>query len=198
MRRLYERRLTTTLGGNISLRASADLVLITPSGMDKACIQADQIGQIRPNGDNLSPVLKPSMETPIHLALYASRPEIRAIIHAHPVTASSFAASERNINCRLIAESRLFLKEVTVAPYACMGTEKLARSVVQALGDRGNAVLMANHGALTVGKTLVEAFDRMEVLESAARITLLTGLLGEERELSSNQLKEIDSLMSCP
>jgi L-fuculose-phosphate aldolase len=198
MRRLYERRLTTALGGNISFKASESLVLITPSGMDKARIQPDQVGQIRPSGDNLSPELRPSMETPIHLALYAHRPDIRAVVHAHPVTASSFAASDRKINCRLIAESRLFLKEVALAPYACMGTQALAQSVVEALGERGNAVLMVNHGALTVGKSLLEAYDRMEILESAARITLLTGLLGGERELTPCQLQQIDALMtSC-
>lgn len=196
MRRLYERRLTTSLGGNISLKASGSLILITPSGMDKGRIRPEQIGQIGAGGGNLTPALKPSMETPIHLALYAARPDIRAVVHAHPVAASSFAASERKINCRLIAESRLFLKEIAIAPYACMGTPALARSVVQALGERGNAVLMVNHGALTVGSNILEAFERMEVLESAARITLLTDLLGRQRELRPDQLDALDDLMA--
>lgn len=194
MRRLYERGLTTSLGGNISLKVSGDILLITPSGLDKGTITADQIGEIRPDGTNLTPTLKPSMETPMHLAVYAARPDVKAVIHAHPVTASTFAASNKNINCRLLAESRLFLGQVQIAPYACMGTPMLAENVVHALESGGCAVLMANHGALTVGNSLLEAFDRMEVLESAAKITLMTKLLGSPNELSEHHLTEIDRL----
>lgn len=196
MRRLYAQRLTTTLGGNISLKVSGDIILITPSGIDKGTISAAQIGEIRPDGTNCTPLLKPSIEVPMHLAVYAARPEVKAVIHAHPVTASTFAASNRKINCRLIAESRLFLGEVVTAPYACMGTGALAQSVVDALSPGTHAVLMANHGALTVGDSLLQAFDRMEVLESAARITLMASLLGNEKELNENQLREIDCFLT--
>lgn len=194
MRRLYERGLTTSLGGNISLKVCSNTLLITPSGLDKGTITADHIGEMQPDGTNLTPMLKPSMEAPMHLAVYAARPDIKAVIHAHPVMASTFAASETKINCRLLAESRLFLREVQTAPYACMGTSALAESVVSEIATGANAVLMANHGALTVGETLLQAFDRMEVLESAAKVTLMTKLLGSQRELGKHQLSEIDCL----
>lgn len=196
MRRLYERGLTTSLGGNVSLKVSEDIILITPSGLDKGTINNDQIGEMRLDGTNLTPKLKPSMETPMHLAIYTARPDIKAIIHAHPVTTSTFAASKTSINCRLLAESRLFLKDVQTAPYACMGTPQLAESVVHALATNGNAVLLANHGALTVGESLLQAFDRMEVLESAAKITLMGRFLGSQIELNKHQLDEIDRLFS--
>ncbi|MFH0726147.1 MAG: class II aldolase/adducin family protein [Pseudomonadota bacterium] len=196
MRRLYERGLTTCLGGNISLKVSGETILITPSGIDKGTITGDQIGQIHPDGTNLTPKLKPSMETQMHLAVYTARPDVKAVIHAHPVTTSTFAASNTQINCRLLAESRLFLGEVRTAPYACMGTSKLAESVVHGLATGANAVLMANHGALTVGDSLLQAYDRMEVLESAAKITLMTRLLGNPQELNEHQLTEIDCLFS--
>jgi L-fuculose-phosphate aldolase len=196
MRRLYERGLTTCLGGNISLKVSAETILITPSGIDKGNITGDQIGQLHPNGANLTPMLKPSMETQMHLAVYAARPDVKAVIHAHPVTVSTFAASKTQINCRLLAESRLFLGEVQTAPYACMGTAKLAENVVHVLATGNNAILMANHGALTVGESLLQAYDRMEVLESAAKITLMTKLLGNPEELNESQLSEIDCLFS--
>lgn len=196
MQRLYRQGLTTALGGNVSLKVSEQMILITPSGMDKASITGDQIGEMGLDGTNRTPALKPSMETPMHLGIYTARPDVTAVIHAHPVTASTFAASNREINCRLLAESRLFLGEVQNAPYACMGTPDLARNVVRALGDAGNAVLMANHGALTTGKSLLQAFDRMEVLESAAKITLLSKLLGGEKELDRQQLSELDCLLS--
>ncbi|MDX9786960.1 MAG: class II aldolase/adducin family protein [Desulfobacterales bacterium] len=196
MRRLYAQRLTTTLGGNISLKISPDNILITPSGIDKGTITGEQIGELRIDGTNLTPALKPSMETPMHLAIYAARPDVKTVLHAHPVTASTFAASNRKINCRLIAESRLFLGEVFTAPYACMGTADLAESAVNALSAGNNAILMANHGALTVGESLLQAFDRMEVLESAAKITLMASLLGNENELNEMQLKQIDCLLT--
>jgi L-fuculose-phosphate aldolase len=151
---------------------------------------------MRLDGTNLTPKLKPSMETPMHLAIYTARPDVKATIHAHPVTTSTFAASNTSINCRLLAESRLFLEDVQTAPYACMGTPQLAESVVHALATNGNAVLLANHGALTVGESLLQAFDRMEVLESAAKITLLGRLLGSQIELNKHQLDEIDQLFS--
>lgn len=193
MRRLYERRLTTSLGGNVSLKVNQDLVLITPSGIDKGGIQKEQIGEIRIDGTNLTPNLKLSIETPMHLAIYATRPDAIAVIHAHPVAASTFAASNFKINCRLLAESRLLLKEIQTAPYACMGTSKLAESVTQSLSAGGSAVLLANHGALTIGETLLQAFDRMEVLESAAKITILGKILGSQTELTRYQLSEIDN-----
>jgi L-fuculose-phosphate aldolase len=196
MRRLYERRLTTSLGGNISLKVSGETILITPSGIDKGLIADDQIAEMHPDSTNLTPKLNPSIETPMHLAVYATRPDVKAVIHAHPVTASTFAASNIKINCRLLAESRLFLGEVQTAPYACMGTPELAASVVDILATGSNAVLMANHGALTVGESLLQAFDRMEVLESAAKITLMAKLLGDQKELSKHQLAEIDGLFS--
>jgi L-fuculose-phosphate aldolase len=198
MRRLYERGLTTSLGGNISLKVSENTLLITPSGIDKGTITAAQIGVMHLDGTNLTPTLKPSMEAPMHLAVYAARPDVKAVIHAHPVTASTFAASNIKINCRLLAESRLFLGEVQTAPYACMGTSALAESVDSQIATGTKAVLMANHGALTVGETLLQAFDRMEVLESAAKITLMTRLLGNQKELNEHQLSEIDCLFGCP
>jgi L-fuculose-phosphate aldolase len=194
MRRLYERRLTTTLGGNASVKVSDTEVLITPSGIDKGTLIGEQIGIVRRDGENLTPTFKLSMETPMHLAVYNARPEVKAVVHAHPPVASSFAATSEPINCKLIGESRLMLKDVGFAPYACMGTDGLARSVVRALSTDRCAVLMANHGVLTVGDSLLQAFDRMEVVESAAKITLMVKLLGGSQELNPRQLEEIDCL----
>ncbi len=193
MKRLYHQRLTTSLGGNVSLKVSNDVILITPSGIDKGTITGDQIGILSQNGTNQTPNLKPSMEAPMHLAVYQKRPDINAIVHAHPPIASAFAASNEKINCRLIAESRLMLKEPALAPYARMGTENLAQSVSACLQNT-DTVLMENHGVLTVGDSLVLALERLEVLESAAKITLITKLLGDAKELSASQLGEIDQV----
>lgn len=191
MRRLYERRLTTCSGGNISLLVPGDIILITPSGLDKGRIDTEQIGIISLSGENLTPSLKPSIETEMHIRIYQNRPDIRAIVHAHPVVSSSFAASEKEINTSLIAESRAVLGKPARAAYAFMGSPELAAIVARAVAE-ANTVLLTNHGVLSIGQTLLQAFDRIEVLEAAATITLTTQLLGGKRELTGAQLSELE------
>jgi len=194
MRRLYEHKLTTCSGGNLSCLISDDKVLITPSGTDKGRITAEQIGIVTKDGNNLTPDLKPSIETEMHLAVYRKRQDVSAIVHAHPPLASSFCATNTSINCSLIAESKLILGTPTIAKYALMGTNDLADSVSNSISD-SNVVLMENHGVLTVGNSLLQAFDRIEVLESGAKITLTTGLIGKIRDLSDDQIQAISEIL---
>ncbi len=192
MRRLYDKNLTTCSGGNVSLKLDKDKICITPSGLDKGRIQPDQIGIMTLEGVNLTTELKPSIEAAMHIAVHRMRTEIKAVVHAHPVTASSFAASEKKIDTALIAESAFILGTPVMAEYAKQGSSELAQ-IVAAATARGNIVLMANHGVLTIGETLLKAFDRIEVLEASAKITLYTELLGNKRALSDSQFKELVS-----
>ena len=192
MRRLYDKNLTTCSGGNVSLKLGTDKICITPSGLDKGRIQPEQIGIITLKGENLTPELKPSIETSMHVAVHNMRPDIQAVVHAHPVTASSFTASEIKINTTLIAESAVILGTPIFTQYAKQGSSELAQ-IVSAATAQGNIVIMANHGVLTVGETLLKAFDRIEVLEASAKITLYTELLGPKRALSDSQLTELVS-----
>lgn len=194
MRRLYERGLTTCSGGNVSRRIG-DLILITASQTDKGYIQEEQIAEIDINGNNLTPNLKPSMETAMHLAVYKVRPDVKAIVHAHPVTATAFATTNREINCKLTGETRALIGIPANAPYALMGTQCLALRVADA-AKNANVVLMENHGIITFGENLLMAFDRLEVLEAAAKATLITHLLGNKKEIPANDLNEIDKLFS--
>ena len=194
MRRLYHQKLTTTSGGNVSQRVE-DVILITASQTDKASIDEHQIGLLTISGNNLSENLKLSMESKIHLAIYINRPDVKAIVHAHPVFATSFTIAGKAIQTNLAGESRAVLGEPIVAPYALMGTQKLADYVGLAC-LKSNVVLMENHGILTVGENLLQAYDRMEVLESAAKMTLITSLLGGDKGLSEIQLREIDELFN--
>lgn len=195
MRRLYNRGLTTASGGNVSIRLEEG-ILITPSALDKGSIKGKQIGMISFKGENLTPSLKPSIESNMHLEIYRNRKDVNAIVHAHPPIASSFTATSAMINCSLIAEARAIIGIPVTAPYALMGTEELAQSVVSvALKDDVNVILLENHGIVCLGKNLLTAFDRMEVFEAAARMTLITSFLGHEKPLSYERLKEIDRLM---
>ncbi len=194
MRRLYTQGLTTCSGGNVSCRVGEETVAITPSGTDKGRICAEQVGLLGLDGTNLTPALKPSIEAEMHLAVYRARPDISAVVHAHPTLASSFCATSTPINCSLIAESKLILGTPAVAPYALMGTGGLAESVAATVAGT-NVVLMENHGVLTVGDSLLQAFDRIEVLEAAAKITLTAGLIGTMRELTTDQLRAIEAMV---
>jgi L-fuculose-phosphate aldolase len=192
MRRLYERNLTTTSGGNVSMRVD-DLILITASQTDKANIDESQIGIVSITGENMTQNLKISMEAKMHQAVYQSRPDVKAIVHAHPVFATSFAIAGKEIKTNLSGESRAILGKPVMAAYALMGTRELADKVAKA-SLSGNVILMENHGILTVGESLLQAYDRMEVIEAAAKMTFITSILGNAKELSERELNAIDKL----
>jgi L-fuculose-phosphate aldolase len=197
MRRLYSQGLTTTSGGNISARLDKG-IFITPSALDKGLIRGKQVGMITFDGKNLTPQLKPSMEYAMHLAIYRKRPDVNAIVHAHPPLATSFTAMRKTIDSSLIAEARAVLGTPVVAPYALMGTENLATLVATAAQQspefKPNVILLENHGIVCLGKDLLTAFDRLEVLEAAARMTLITGLMNDVKPLNEEQMAEIDKL----
>jgi L-fuculose-phosphate aldolase len=202
MRRLYDRGLTTASGGNISVTTGQG-ILITPSALDKGLMKARQIAIISMEGQNFTPELKPSMETAMHLAIYKKRPDIKAIVHAHPPIATCFTAMHKEINCCLIAEARAVLGNPVRAPYALMGTKDLADSVANAAvsgkdHQYPNIILLDNHGIVCLGNDLLSAFDRMEVLEAAARMTMISALMGAPKPLTDEQLKAIDLMMTSP
>jgi L-fuculose-phosphate aldolase len=193
MRRLYDRGLTTASGGNISVRVD-DMVFITPSAIDKGLIRGKDIGILSLQGKNLTPRLKPSIESAMHIVIYKSRPDVLAIVHAHPYTATSFTAMSKPINCALTAEARAILGTPVYAPYALMGTPELAGNVAAAASGPANVILLENHGIVCLGKDLLTAFDRLEVLEAAARMTCIAAMMGDSKSLNDEQLKGIDGL----
>lgn len=197
MRRLYKQRLTTCSGGNLSMRlnndndSNNDYIIITPSSLDKGVIEAGEIALMTLAGENLTPHLKPSIETDMHFEIYKQRPDIKAIVHAHPVMASSFSAMEFDINTCLTAEAYLVIGKVSFAHYALMGSAKLSQIVAQAALE-SNVILMENHGVTAIGVSLLAAYDRMEVLEAAAQMTINMKLMQAIKPLTKTQLEELD------
>lgn len=193
MRRVYERGLTTSLGGNISMRLGS-VMLITPSSLDKASLGDEDIANVDiESGKNLTPGLKLSIESEMHRLIYLKRPTCKAVIHAHPVFSSLFSASEEEIRTDIIAESYYQLGRVVKTPYAIMGSRELAEKVSD---DAFSccAVLLERHGALTVSdKSLLEALERLECLENAARMSLLSRDM-KLNCLSENEKYELDLL----
>ena len=190
MARLYDRGLTTAGGGNVSAR-EGDVMYITPSGGDKSCIPPSMIAAVDiESGKNMTPHLRLSIEAEMHRAVYLAYDDVRAVVHSHPLHASMFSALEESIDTHFIAESYYLLGEVVKAPYALMGTKELAENVCRALAGR-KAVLLENHGALTTGTALLQAFERMEVLENAAKLTYMTGKSFTVSHISEENLEVI-------
>jgi len=160
MRRLYKHGLTTTSGGNISLRLSDELILITPSATDKGRMKWKEVGIITIFGENLTPHLKPSIETAMHLSIYKKKKEVLAIVHAHPVFASLFTAIKAKINTNLTAEAKAILGDQLFVRYAVMGSAALAEVAAENI-LKSDILLLENHGILTTGSNLLQAFDKI-------------------------------------
>lgn len=192
MRRAYERGLTTSTGGNISSRVG-DKMYITCSSKDKSSLSGDDIAIVDiKSGKNLTPQLRLSIESDMHRLLYLEREDIGAIVHSHPTFSCLFSASEKEIDSTLIAESWYLLDRVERIPYQRMGTKELAKEVSSFFSKREKryVALLENHGAIALGKDLLAAFDRMECLEQAAKMTLFASSIGA-KGLDFSQLDEI-------
>ncbi len=171
-RRLYDRQLTVSAGGNMSIRISPDEILITPSGRNKGMLAPDDMVRMSLDGRVLSDG-RPSIEHRFHLALYRMNPDTNAVVHCHPLHCVALAVRNQPVRCNLTPEGAMLLGDVPMIGYFTPGSEELVDAVA-AHGDR-KAMLMERHGALTQGRTLEEAYNRMEELEFQARLQLLVG-----------------------
>ena len=169
--------------GNLSVRLAADRVLVTPCGHIKSLVSArdmvevDLSGRARRRGPR-----KPTSELDLHLRILRHRPDVQAVVHAHPPTATAFAVAGEEIPDNLLPELIFVVGPVQLVPYGTPGTPELGDRVVPYLKGH-DALLLANHGAVTMGKTLDEAWIRMESLEHCARIILAARLIGQPKPL---------------
>lgn len=189
-RKLVDRGLTVGSGGNLSvIDRTANQVAITPSGIEYHEMHPDQIVVCDRQGAPLEGRCKPSSETGVHLALYAHRQDIGAVVHTHSVFATTIACLHREIPPvhYLVAFAG---PKVPLAPYATFGTAALAKVTVKAIGT-ANAVLLANHGLIAVGRDLAAAFTVAEEIEFAARIYYNTLVAGKPQVLDRNQMAQV-------
>ena len=174
--------------GNVSVR-EGDLVAVSPSGLRYGSLTPELVGVHRLDGAAVEAPLAPTSELPLHLAIYAARPEVGAIVHTHPTAATALSALVDEIPS-VHYYAAMFGGPVIVAPYARYGTEELARNVVQALRDR-TGCLMGNHGAVTVGPDLVTAHDKSIYLEWLCEVYLRASSAGSPRLLSSLEIDAV-------
>jgi len=176
MTRLYKTRLTTTSGGNISCRIDDELFCISPSSLDKSKLSPELIPIVTMAGENLTPHLPLSIESEMHRLILAENPEVNAVVHAHPVYSTLFACAEKPMDTSIIGESWVLLGRPVMSKYYKMGTPELAREVADC-AKQSRIVLLKNHGVLATGKDMLSAFDAIEVLESASKLTALSALM---------------------
>ena len=186
MGRVYRYRMTTTSGGNISARDDDGTTWITPAGVDKGGLTREDIVRVRPDGATEGRH-RPSSELPFHRAIYAARPELRAIVHAHPVALVAFSICRRVPDTRLLPTARRVCGPVGFAPYALPGSEALGRHIAATFAEGFHCVVLENHGVVTGGAGLQEAFERFETLEFCAKTIIKAGMLGTVRYLVDEQ-----------
>ncbi len=187
MRRVYGYGMTTTSGGNLSILDESGDVWITPGGVDKGSLAEADIVRMR-GEEVVEGPHAPSSEYPFHRAIYRRRPDIRAILHAHPTALVAFSLVRRIPDTSIIPQARAVCGAVGFAPYALPGTEELGRSLADAFAKGYDTVLLENHGVATVGGTLLEAFQRFETLDFCARTLIAAAGLGPVRSLAPEQI----------
>ncbi len=186
--KLLDRKLVAGSWGNISMKIDKDCYAITPSGRPYDLLEEEDIVIVNSNGIKLAGSGIPSSELFLHLAIYKKYPTFNAIIHTHSIYASACAAMHRQIPPLLEDTAQISGGSIKVAKYALAGTKELAENAVEAM-SMSNAVLLANHGAVSCGKSLDEALIVAEIVEKSAHVYCITASIGESFPLPTNDIK---------
>lgn len=192
-RRLYARGYVASNDGNISVRLDETRILTTPKSVSKGYMTPDMMVVTDLAGQKLVGTRDPSSELKMHLAVYEHRPDVRAVVHAHPPLATGFAVAGIPLDRAVLAEVITTLGAIPIADYATPSTSELPDAVRQYIRAH-DGLLLANHGALTCGRDLLGAYYKMETVEHFAKISLVARLLGGERVLSRAEVDRLQGL----
>ena len=188
--RIYRSGMTTTSGGNISIKDENGNIWITPSGVDKGSLTPKDIICVKADG-TISGPHKPSSEYPFHRAIYEARPELTAVIHAHPPGLVAFSIARQVPNTNIVPQARYICGEIGYAPYGCPGSQDLGAKIAKVFEDkRYKAVIMENHGVVLGGTDLMDAYQRFETLEFCCRTIVNAGKLGRVNSLTDAQIED--------
>lgn len=193
--RLYERGLIAGPDGNVSARLDDDRILVTPAGVSKVDVGMADLVVVDPDGRVVSGTHPASSEVQLHLRVYRRRSDVRAVVHAHPPTATAFAVAGEDLMAPVLPELILQMGGVPLVPYVTPGSDALADQFESFLPHH-DAFLMANHGATTLGPSLMIAHQRMESLEHAARILFMARQLGSVRPLTGAEAAALRATMA--
>ncbi len=187
---LQDRGFVVATEGNVSVRLDPGRILISPRARSKGALLPQGMVVAELEGREFAREDEASTEIGIHLLMYRNRPDVNAVVHAHPPVACGFAAAHAPLDKALLAEMVVSLGAVPVAPYGTPGTPELADALAPFVPHH-DAILLANHGAVTCGRDLLTAFYRMELVEQYARVALVTQILGKQSLLSGSDVEKL-------
>ena len=192
IKRIYTAKMTTTSGGNISIIDDNGDIWVTPSAIDKGSLQGKDIVCVKKDG-SVKGHHKPSSEFPFHKAIYEARPDIKAVIHAHPPALVSYSIVRKMPNTNIIPQAKQICGPIGYAEYAIPGGEELGEKIAAEFKKGFKAVIMENHGIVLGGKDLKDAYVRFETLEFAARTIINARIVGEPVFLTDDQIQAFES-----
>lgn len=194
-RRVYNRDMVAANDGNFSVKISEELYLCTPTGVSKGYMTPDMICKVNKKGNLIEEngTWIPTSEVKMHIRIYEKRPDVKAIVHAHPQYATAYAIAGIPLVEKIMPEAIIFLGEVPIAPYGMPSTMEIPDAVEPFL-EKYDAVLLANHGALSWGENLMSAYFKMEGLEFYASLAYKAKMLGGANELPQNEVDRLYNL----
>jgi L-fuculose-phosphate aldolase len=190
-RRLYNRGFAAANDGNITVRLNDREILCTPTMVSKGFMKPDDICKVDYEGKQLAGTKRRTSEVLLHLSVYKHRPDVMSVVHCHPPHATAFAVAHEPIPKCVLPEVEVFLGEVPIAVYETPGGQRFADTIVPYLKDGCNTILLANHGTVTFGPTLENAYFNSEIIDAYCRILILSKLLGRVNYFSEGQTREL-------
>ncbi|MGF9714558.1 class II aldolase/adducin family protein [Paenibacillus naphthalenovorans] len=191
--RMYRKEWVASNDGNISVKLDADRVLVTPTRQSKGYMTAGMLSIVDRQGHVLEGTYQPTSELKMHLKIYEMRPDVNAVVHAHPPFATSFAVAGIPLDRYILAEAVFELGKVPIAPYATPSTDELTDSFVDLLSEH-DCFLLKNHGATTMGIDLMTAYYKMESLEHLAKIMNYASSLGKMDEIPQDKVRVLEGM----
>lgn len=191
--RIYLKNMVAANDGNVSVKLEEDVFICTPTGVSKGFLEPDMLCKVNSKCELLEENekgLRPSSEIKMHLVVYRERADVRAVVHAHPLHATAYAICHKALDMQIMPEATIGLGIVPVAQYGAPSTVKLSESLVPYLQEY-DAVLMANHGAVSYGQDLISAYYKMEALEFYATLMYMANNIGNPKEFSNESIKEL-------
>jgi L-fuculose-phosphate aldolase len=189
-RLVHQKGFVAATDGNLSVRLDHDTVLSTPTAMSKGMMEPEDLVVVDMAGKKVTGRRNVSSEIAMHLLIYRNRPDVKSVVHAHPPTATGYAAAGLPLNQALISEIVLALGCIPLAKYGTPGTPELTEALAPLVGQY-DAILMANHGVVTYGEDLMRAYMKMETVEHFARIALVTHMLGRQQLLGAEEVSKL-------
>jgi L-fuculose-phosphate aldolase len=192
-RHLYEKGFVSATDGNVSVRLETGTFLTTRTGINKGMVTSEDIIEVNTSGNVVSGSYNPSTELAMHLYIYLQRQDVNAVVHAHPPYATGFATARQPLTGCLYPEVIVGFGAIPLAEYATPSTIEVIKSI-EPFVNRADAILLANHGVVTYGKDLLDAYFKMEKVEHAAHITFVARMLGGEKLLSKEDVEKLKAI----